>query len=132
MGKSDPSDADQRQSHGGQSHPSVTVRIDTGRCQSHRGGGDGGDLFDTTSQGFTQAQLRSTASYQAKDLQLIELGNNDLTGWDFSGQNLTYAIIRFSPLTGANFAGANLTYADLANSPLTGANLAGADLTRGV
>ena len=32
--------------------------------------------------GFTEAQLASTASYQAKNLQGIGLGGNDLKGWD--------------------------------------------------
>ena len=51
----------------------------------------GANFSDTTSRGFTQAQLASTASYQAKNLQGIGLGGNDLTGWDLSGQNLTNA-----------------------------------------
>ena len=42
----------------------------------------------TTSRGFTQAQLASTASYQAKNLQGVDLVQNDLTGWDLSGQDL--------------------------------------------
>ena len=49
----------------------------------------GANFDDTTSRGFTKEQLYSTASYQAKNLQGIGLGSNDLSGWDFSGQNLT-------------------------------------------
>ena len=48
-------------------------------------------MADTTSRGFTAAQLYSTQSYQAKDLSGIGLWGNDLTGWDFRGQNLTNA-----------------------------------------
>ena len=51
----------------------------------------GADFGDTTSRGFTKEQLYSTASYQAKNLQGIGLGDNDLSGWDFSGQNLSNA-----------------------------------------
>jgi uncharacterized protein YjbI with pentapeptide repeats len=88
----------------------------------------GASFGDTTSRGFTQAQLVSTASYQTKNLRGIGLGGNDLTGWDFSGQNLTNAGLS-STLTNANLAGANLTNAYLGSSTLTNANLAGANLT---
>ncbi len=101
----------------------------------------GANFDDTTSHGFTQAQLKSTASYQAKDLQGITLAENDLTGWDFSGQNLAGARFewvhrhqdprpRGSNLTNANLSGANLTSANLSASPLTGATLSGAVVTR--
>ncbi len=45
----------------------------------------------TTLSGFTAAQLYSTGSYHAHDLRGINLQANDLTGWDFAGQNLTSA-----------------------------------------
>ena len=51
--------------------------------------------------------------------------DNDLTGWDFSGQNLTNANLNSSTLTQANLSGANLTNADLDRSTLTDANLTG-------
>ena len=51
----------------------------------------GRNFAETTSRGFTKEQLYSTASYQQKNLQGIGLGYNDLSGWDFSGQNLTNA-----------------------------------------
>ena len=89
----------------------------------------GANLSETTSRGFTQAQLASTANYQAKDLQGINLTFNDLTGWDFSGQNLSGARLSFSALTGANLTGANLSGAFLNSSTLTGANLSGAVVT---
>ncbi len=68
----------------------------------------GTSFYNTTSIGFTQAQLASTASYKAKSLQRIGLGANDLTGWDFSGQDLTGASLQFATLTSVNFAAADL------------------------
>jgi uncharacterized protein YjbI with pentapeptide repeats len=90
-----------------------------------------GVRFDsTTSGGFTQEQLYSTASYQQKNLRDIDLTSNNLTGWDFSGQDLTGAYFYYSMLTNADLSGANLTYAQLYNSvTLTNANLAGAIVT---
>ena len=84
---------------------------------------------ETTRRGFTQAQLASTASYQTKDLQGIVLYSNNMTDWDFSGQNLTKAHLYSSTLTNANLTGANLTGAFLDSSRLTNANLTGAVLT---
>ena len=89
-----------------------------------------GALFTSmTRYGFTQEQLYSTRSYQAKDLQGISLSDNDLTGWDFRGQNLTNAFLSFSTLTEANLREANLTGASLAGSTLTSANLTAAVVT---
>ena len=42
---------------------------------------------DTTSRGFTAAQLYSTASYKAKDLAGIRVGQNDLSGWYVAGHS---------------------------------------------
>ena len=56
--------------------------------------------------GFTKEQLYSTASYKAKNLQGIGLAQNDLTDWDFSGQNLVNANFTLSKLTNANLTGA--------------------------
>ena len=44
--------------------------------------------------GFSSDQLYSTASYQAGDLTGIRLIENNLSGWNFAGQNLTNAISR--------------------------------------
>ncbi|MFO0901154.1 MAG: pentapeptide repeat-containing protein [Pirellulales bacterium] len=95
----------------------------------------GADFRGTTSAGLTLAQLASTASYKAKDLQGIGLADNNLTDWDFSGQNLTGAVFVWigdgpsvpfrggSTLTNANLSGATLTGANLHRTTLTGANL---------
>ena len=86
-------------------------------------------FWDTTALGFTAAQLYSTQSYEAKDLNGIRFscrphpkcgippgcgceGFNDLTGWDFRGQNLTNADLTGSTLTDANLTGAVVTGAD--------------------
>ena len=60
----------------------------------------------TTDRGFTREQLYSTASYHERNLQKIGLTDNDLAGWDFSGQDLTSAYLDGSTLTDANFSGA--------------------------
>jgi uncharacterized protein YjbI with pentapeptide repeats len=87
-------------------------------------------LYGTTSRGFTQAQLASTASYEAGDLSGISLSENDLSGWDFHGQNLSTASLYNSTFTNADLSGANLTNASLFSSTLTNADLSWAD-TRG-
>jgi hypothetical protein len=69
----------------------------------------GADFRYTTSRGFTKEQLYSTASYQQRDLRGIRLGANNLTDWDFSGQDLTGADLGESTLTNANLAGATVT-----------------------
>ncbi len=97
----------------------------------------GASLADITSRGFTQDQFKSTASYQAKDLQGVRLWGNDMTGWDLSGQNLGEAAtgdrwsqqVAGAVLNNANLSGANLTGADLSSSKLTNANLGGANLS---
>ena len=85
------------------------------------------DFWETTSRGFTKKQLYSTASYQAKDLQRINLANNDLTSWDFSSQNLTDAM--FGDCSAALCFGSNLTNANLSGATLSDVFLEGADLT---
>ncbi len=61
----------------------------------------GASFEETTSHGFTAAQLASTASYQTQDLRGINLSENNLSGWDLSQQNLTDAnlqLTRHSPM----------------------------------
>jgi uncharacterized protein YjbI with pentapeptide repeats len=78
--------------------------------------------FDnTTSRGFTAAQLYSTASYQIRDLTGIRLQfSNNLTAWDFSSQNLTSASFAGATLTSTNFVGAIITKARFDNTTRSG------------
>ena len=78
---------------------------------------------------LTSSQLYSTASYQNLDLQGIGMDCNNLTGWDFSGQNLTSGTFILATLTNANLMGANLSSAWLLSATLTSASLTGANLT---
>jgi uncharacterized protein YjbI with pentapeptide repeats len=68
----------------------------------------GTSLWGTTYYGFIANQLYSTASYQAHDLTGIILIYNNLSGWNFAGQNLTNGNLGAN-LTRANFREANLT-----------------------
>jgi uncharacterized protein YjbI with pentapeptide repeats len=107
----------------------------------------GAGLYGATEFGFTKEQLYSTASYQAKDLRGIRLSavpvgyslDSDLSGWDFSAQDLTGASFVYANLSGADLSGAtlingrfsgvqNLTYfeANLRNADLTAADARGA------
>ena len=81
-----------------------------------------------TAKGFTQSQLQSTASYKNRNLQDIYLTDNNLSGWDFHGQDLTWAYLDFCDLSNANFSHAVLYYTFFDSSNLTGANFTGADL----
>ena len=72
----------------------------------------GADFAGTTDYGFTAAQLYATASYQAGDLSGIDLHYDDLTGWNFAGQNLTNADLS-GHLTSPNFTGAVVRCAGL-------------------
>jgi uncharacterized protein YjbI with pentapeptide repeats len=100
------------------------------------------------STGFTAQQLYSTASYQARNLGGIWMIANNLSGWNFAGQdlrnawlsgtltnanltnaNLTSACLDYSTLTSANFASANLSNANLNTAMLTNANLTNANLS---
>ena len=56
----------------------------------------GASFSNTTARGFTEEQLYSTASYQAKNLRRIDLSDNDLSGWDFSDQDLANASLEFT------------------------------------
>lgn len=95
------------------------------------------DFSSTTSRGFTQQQLAETASYRAGVLTGVVLAENNLTGWDFSGLNLTgtqFGTIYFdlsfwhsaSNLTNADFSGSLLTYTSFLDATVTGADFSGA------
>jgi uncharacterized protein YjbI with pentapeptide repeats len=80
----------------------------------------GTDFSATTSKGLTKEQLYATASYQAKNLQRIGLGHNQLAGWDFRGQDLTDASFVDSTLTNADLTGAIITGANFESVPASG------------
>ena len=73
-----------------------------------------------TSRGFTREQLYSTASYRSKNLQATGFIFNDVSGWDFSGQDLT----------GSAFAATNVTNADFTDAVIKGASLSGEGFTK--
>jgi uncharacterized protein YjbI with pentapeptide repeats len=81
-----------------------------------------------TSGDFSSAQLYSTASYKAGDLSGIKLGTA-LSGWNFTNQNLTGAVIVNANLFNAKFTGANLSNAQMFSNMLTGADFTNAILT---
>ena len=87
-------------------------------------------------QGFTLDQLYSTASYQAKNLSGIVLAELDLSGGDFSQQNLAHSDFSTAVLNDANLSEGNLTEAlfdgniDGITAKLERANLSRANLTR--
>jgi uncharacterized protein YjbI with pentapeptide repeats len=80
--------------------------------------------------GITAAQLYSTASYQSHDLNGIQLDYIDVSGWNFSRQNLTSASFDDGKLVGTNFSNADLTgallwrFIDMSNANFSNANLA--------
>ena len=69
---------------------------------------------------FTESQLMSTASYQQKNLVGVRLERNDLSNWDFRGQNLT----------GARFYGANMSGTDLSDAWIEGVDFENTALTK--
>ncbi len=78
-----------------------------------------GVAINTTSGNFTAAQLYSTASHQQKNLKGIAL-SGDLSGWDFSGQNLIQSNLGETVLTNANFSEADVrSGTGLPSSPTT-------------
>jgi uncharacterized protein YjbI with pentapeptide repeats len=80
-------------------------------------------FMGTTFSGFTKEQLYSTASYKNHDLSGIRLVDNDLTGWNFAGQNLTNA--DFAICSPARYCGSStLTNVDLTDAVIVGANFA--------
>jgi len=83
----------------------------------------GADLGSTS---LTPSQLYSTASYQSRNVQGIGLEYDDLTGWNFSGQDMTSANFYSATLTNATLTNANLTNAIMSSATLTNANLTGA------
>lgn len=72
----------------------------------------GASLYFATDRGFKKEQFYSTLSYKNKDLTGVDLGDNDLAGWNLSGQNLT----------GVSFYASDLTDTNLTDSIITGAS----------
>ncbi len=79
----------------------------------------GADFAGT--EGFTAAQLYSTASYQSGELSGIGLDGNDLSGWDFAGKNLTDASFWDATLTAADLSFADLRGAYIGSSQISSA-----------
>lgn len=84
------------------------------------------DFVFTTPHGFTKEQLYSTASYKSKDLNGIDFGENTLSGWNFSGQNLRNVIFFSTKMIGANLCDANLSTTKFYDATLICADLRGA------
>jgi uncharacterized protein YjbI with pentapeptide repeats len=84
---------------------------------------------NTTANGFSPQQLYSTASYTAKNLRSIRLSYNDLSGWNFADQNLSYASLTSGRLERSDFTRANLTGAILHNADISNAIFRQANLT---
>jgi uncharacterized protein YjbI with pentapeptide repeats len=80
----------------------------------------GAALNNITSRGFTAAQLYSTASYQVGDLSGILFDENNLTGWDFSSQDLSQTRYYGTLLAGVDFTGATITGAVLQDATSNG------------
>lgn len=101
----------------------------------------GAVLAGATHVGFTKEHLYSTASYQSKQLQGINLSGipvwfgltSNLSGWDFGGQNLSGAAFLSANLRNANLSEAILHNVQFAYNDGQGAglqaDLAGANLT---
>lgn len=79
-----------------------------------------------------QAQIYSTASYQAKQMPGITFKSSDLRGWNFSGHDLRDATFSSSNLDDANFSGAHLERAVFDFARLVQVDFTGADLTSAV
>ena len=73
-----------------------------------------------TQRGFEFSHLASTASYENGSLRGMHLGSNDMTGWNFAGQDLSGANLANSILTDADFTGARITGASLAETVARG------------
>ncbi len=86
------------------------------------------ELRYTVALGFTAEQLYSTQSHQSGDLRALDLGNNELMGWNLSHQELAGARFTLSNLTDANFSGSRLNNANFQSATINGADFSFADL----
>lgn len=78
--------------------------------------------------GLTYEQLKSTKSYQDKDLGSIVFYGCNLNGWDFSGQSMSEASLRWTTLKNASFVNADLSDADFSNASMTNVDFRGANV----
>lgn len=81
----------------------------------------GADLTSTVSNGFTEAQLKQTMSFQMGDLRGVMFDYNNISKWDLSGQKLQHASFFATRITNVNFTGADLRGAEMsatADSPI--------------
>lgn len=76
-------------------------------------------------RGFSSSQLYSTDNYRKKNLRDIVFLHNDMTGWNFTDQDLRGANLKSTNLSNAKLDGANLTQQLLQTSQLGGASLNG-------
>ena len=99
------------------------------------------NLTSAVANGLSKELFYSTASYQSEDLRGVRFSDNDLSGWDLVGQDLTDAAFdqveilavfgggHGSLLPATNLSNANLTGATLSNANLNRARLSGTNLT---
>jgi uncharacterized protein YjbI with pentapeptide repeats len=77
----------------------------------------GVNLASATARGFTLEQLYSTASYQQRDLQEVNLDANSLEGADLSSQDLRRASFQNARMTSVNLTGSLIQGADIDPKP---------------
>ncbi|MFO0912673.1 MAG: pentapeptide repeat-containing protein [Pirellulales bacterium] len=78
------------------------------------------NLSDTTARGFTKDQLYLTSSYVTKLMLGVRLDENNLSGWDFSGQSLDNASFTSAALAGTSFANSSIVGVSFANTTSAG------------
>ena len=78
-------------------------------------------------KGLTQAQLKSTQSYN-NDLSGIKLKGTNLSGWDLNGQTLVFASFDSADLRNANLSGSNIRVASFAGADLRAADFTNSDI----
>ncbi len=79
---------------------------------------------------FRAEQIYSTASYRQKDLTGVDFSDNILSGWNFSGQNLTDASFGYASLgaiSSSDFESAGIYYPGLQKVDFTDAIVNGAN-----
>ena len=72
----------------------------------------GADLSSMVSSGFTEAQLKTTASYKEGNLTGVMFDYNNISKWDLSNQNLQNASFFATRITSVNFTNSDLRGAE--------------------